>query len=353
MSIENQEGDSTYEHLDSRETDGYLIYELGLPIGQKLTDEYSSRDDLKGPIQFMAKEAMQRLVNPEKKISPEQRQEILDKALPIFHTKNLLFHITKEERVPIIAHTGILSRAVIDRHIKSKYGGETIRTSGWGAPFVGNRYIDVFDPTFALQEAEVTHGFPIPVKVHDGYADEFRFERKVDAKDTLDYSVDQEFDAKNEPQLSHQLQNRQQIQMLVIRLDNEGTKNRLIRWESSEYELLLGSGEKGKDYSDPETRKKYWRDENKWMYVKSHVKPDELVGLIDGQGIARKVLAAVAKSKGEQPSEISDEEDLEILGNNIEMPIYDRDGNLVWPAKVSADDLLKKALAEQEKKKAK
>lgn len=273
-------------------------YKEGLQISERLFyTHFDDRPQRSGEQKYVESEQMQKLLDCKKELSLEKRKEILNQATSIYHTRNLLFHTTPHDRVPLIAKIGVLSRKLAEKFTTQKYNGLALQSSNWGVPRRGLNYIDVSDP------AAVILGKDTSISENNSVDDDYNSRKHVTFRGPT----------------------------FVIQLK--------------------------KDFS----RLCYRGDEqSNWSFIRHRVKPNELIGLIlpslKLNEVPRIDIAkfgmllednALLDPQRNEIEQLNEQQVLEIIGRNIELPIYDGEGNLLWPERISEEELLSSALEKQ------
>lgn len=308
-----------------------LFYSLGLPISSEMRS-VSDNDRMEGDVQFVDRDYCRSLLNLSAEPTDETVNRVASKVMPIWNITNLVYHRSGTSRLPLIAKTGLISRAEAERYTKSRYRGITAMTSGWGRPVAGDNVIDVYDAWYMGKlspETKATHGIKRMRRMSraEGEPEQriVSFDAIGDVNYKYSFSPEQlkglakkTYPTANPTELHY---DREGV-TLIIKLDEERKGKRIrIGGESS----------------------------IKRSYVLGHVRPNEIKGVIFERGVPVKLIETVyAANKGcKLPKNwrptLSDKKALEIIGTNTELPIYDGLGNLLWPTKTSNEELVREA----------
>lgn len=261
-------------------------YREGLLVAEE--KEYlSDWSNLRGKKNRVGKEFFGQLLNPEQVLNEQKKTRISEKAIQVKNMRNLLFHYTPPTRVPIIAKTGILSHAMTDRYLRRYFDSQTNQSSGWGNPYIGLNYIDVFDPSANRENAPYTSVWNEETRKTD-------IKRNFDPE-PLTYHTDPAF--KNSSGM------RSRYIALIIALRPERTE-KLIRLTNAR---------------------------NAGNYVEGRIQPDEIIGIACPSDSLLAELELYANISHQSDKPMTRTELLDLLGSNIEMPIYDSNWNMVWP----------------------
>jgi len=330
------------------------IYIYGVPISQEKQSIYDN-DALKGEIVRKDPEYFRSLIDPEKVLTSEEKEEIVKRALPLFNTTNLVFHHTNLFRIPIVSKTGLLPRIITDRYIESRYKGVTSLSSGWGTPFIGQDVIDVWDPSYQAGFGEDNYKLLSGGKfiAHGDKKGRISHTEPIDGTQPIRYETIEDDKLEKAVQggaIATRVLSRDAS--FIIKM-SPGRESNILR--------RTPEGDKGR---------------KNWSYVKGKVRPEELAGLVIRTNFAQsknKLVYLVELFIANQSNKklngtfvpehlkIDDGEKrwrptlsfkaaLEIIGANIHMPIYDTKGDLIWPQQMSHEQV-KQFVAERDKNK--
>lgn len=287
-----------YDHFKAL---GYL-YSKGIPI-QKREPSLDERWRIQeaDSYRYVEGEFFKHLLNVDKHLSSQRKKIIASHALPFLRMRNILFHWTDIIRVPIIIRFGLLSYQAINKITMRYFKGYIPISSGWGAPYFGDNYIDVWDPTLG--------SYYIGTKI-----DEKSFRGKwISTWEEIESDIEHRFD----PNINFVAGPNTTF---AIKLTSQHMRTRLKR-DLTYKRIVHNPG---------------------WSYIKYRVEREELVGLFLSDKAIKFFGEFLSHFKKRQRQPYSDEESLEVLGSNIEMPIYDKVGNLIWPEKIRVEELIKK-----------
>ncbi len=322
---------------------GYNPYEeKGIPIYEDAKDkgDWHFRHVISGkdPLRHVAENEFKKMLSPETKLNPKERREILEKVLPIDNTSNLLFHKTMEvDRVPLIASCGLWSQKYAARFLRFFYGGEMPIGSGWGEPYIGKEFIDVWTPTTIINPDDIWHTRSFEPGKWEGVPNESKkeyYKKLKEIKDKKEYKT-----IKTSTDCYYQIKEPHSLNYNISEKPILTSEERLIggmTWNASAFVIKLNK-DRYKDvvYSF------------EWGYVKNKIQPEEIVGLIIDSTTFFKNFSRVIPGIKNNP-DIRAKDVIEILGNNIKMPIYDEELNMIWPIMKSKDEILQEKLKEQE-----